>query len=126
MLDEPNVIQGLQCYWRSSFLDEILDDLIDAIVDQAARFTSPLSALLFVYMHGAATRVPPAANTWARGAWDAFSRTSMMAFPNINHLDGDERPEQVGASYGSNLQRLRTIKETFDPANTFRMNPNIT
>ena len=36
MLDEPNAIHGLQRYWRSSFLDEISDDLIDAVVDQAA------------------------------------------------------------------------------------------
>ena len=35
------------------------------------------------------------------------------------------RPEQVRASYGSNLDRLRRLKTTYDPANVFRMNPNI-
>ena len=63
---------------------------------------------------------------WARSAWDAFSPHLHDAVSYINHLNGDERPEQVRASYGRNLQRLRTIKQTFDPANTFRMNPNIT
>ena len=48
------------------------DGLIDAIVDQAARFTSPLSALLFFYMHGAATRVPVDDTAFAarRPQWD--------------------------------------------------------
>jgi Berberine and berberine like len=64
--------------------------------------------------------------TWARSAWDAFSPHLHDAVSYINHLNGDERPEQVRASYGSNLQRLRTIKHTFDPFNAFRMNPNIT
>ena len=72
MLDEPNAIHGLQRYWRSSFLDQISDDLIDAVVDQAAQFSSPLSALLFFYMHGAATRVPADATAFAarQPMWD--------------------------------------------------------
>ena len=57
MLDEPNAIHGLHRYWRSAFVEMISDDLIDAVVDQASRFSSPLSALLFFYLHGA-TRVP--------------------------------------------------------------------
>jgi FAD/FMN-containing dehydrogenase len=153
MLDEPNAIHGLQRYWRSSFLDELPDDLIDAVVDQAARFTSPLSALLLFYMHGAATRVPPEATAfsirrpmwdfdaigqwhdpgendihtaWARRAWDAFTPHLGAGVSYINHFNGDERPEQVRASYGSNVERLRTIKQRYDPTNAFRMNPNIT
>ena len=43
----------------------------------------------------------------------------------INHLSGDERPEKVRASYGANLDRLRQLKASYDPANMFRMNPNI-
>jgi hypothetical protein len=58
LLDEPNAIHGLHRYWRSAFVDVISDDLIDVVVDQASRFSSPLSALLFFYVHGAATRIP--------------------------------------------------------------------
>ena len=152
MLDEPNAIHGLHRYWRSAFVDVISDDLIDAIVDQASRFSSPLSALLFFYMHGAATRVPVDATAfsarrplwdfdaigqwteltesddhtaWVRTAWDVFAPHLGDGSGYINHLSGDERPEQVRASYGSNLARLRQLKATYDPANTFRMNPNI-
>ena len=128
MLDEPNAIHGLQRYWRSSFLDAISDELIDAIVDQAAQFSSPLSALLFFYMHGAATRVPADATAfaarspmwdfdavgqwvdplendthtaWARSSWDAFSPHLGDAVSYINHLNGDEVPEKIRASYGT-------------------------
>jgi FAD/FMN-containing dehydrogenase len=153
MLDEPNAIHGLQRYWRSSFLDAISDDLITAVVEQAAQFSSPLSALLFFYMHGAATRVPADATAfaarapmwdfdavgqwidplendthtaWAKTSWDAFSPHLGDAVSYINHLNGDEVPEKIRASYGSNHARLREIKQRYDPTNVFRVNPNIT
>jgi FAD/FMN-containing dehydrogenase len=152
MLDDPNAIHGLHRYWRSAFVDVISDDLIDAIVDHASRFSSPLSALLFFYLHGVATRVPADATafsarrplwdfdavgqwselkesdrhtSWVRTAWDEFAPHLGDGSGYINHLSGDERPEQVRSSYGSNLARLRRLKAAYDPANTFRMNPNI-
>ena len=103
-------------------------------------------------MHGAATRVPVDATafsarrplwdfdaigqwteltesddhtSWVRTAWDVFAPHLGDGSGYINHLSGDERPEQVRASYGSNLARLRQLKATYDPVNTFRMNPNI-
>ena len=59
MLDAPNAEHGLHRYWRSAFTEQISDRLIDAAVEGAASFTSPLSALIFFYMHGAATRPLP-------------------------------------------------------------------
>jgi len=46
--------------------------MIDALVEAAGAFSSPLSALLFFYMHGAATRVPVAETAFAarRPQWD--------------------------------------------------------
>src|SRR3954447_927507 len=58
LLDEPNAIDGLHRYWRSAFTRQISDGLIDVLTDTAASFTSPLSAMVFFYVHGAATRVP--------------------------------------------------------------------
>jgi hypothetical protein len=152
MLDEPNAINGLHRYWRSAFVDTSSDELIDAVIDQAAQFSSPLTALLFFYVHGVATRVPADATafsarrpmwdfdavgqwaelaesdrhtTWVRSAWDAFAPFLGDGTGYINHLSGDEPPEQVRASYGSNLARLRQLKATYDPTNVLRMNPNI-
>jgi hypothetical protein len=40
-------------------------------------------------------------------------------------MAGDERPERVRASYGKNYERLVALKHKYDPANFFRLNPNI-
>ena len=152
MLDEPNAVNGLHRYWRSAFTDAITDDLIDAVVEQASQFSSPMSALLFFYLHGAAARVPAAATafsarrplwdfdaigqwaevgesdrhtSWVRAAWSSFE-PHLDGSGYINHISDDDKPEKVRASYGSNLDRLRALKLRHDPANVFRMNPNIT
>jgi hypothetical protein len=72
MLNAPNAEHGLHRYWRSAFTEQISDELIDAVVDGAARFSSPLSALIFFDMHGAATRPLPTETAFAarRAQWD--------------------------------------------------------
>src|SRR5262245_31384819 len=72
MLDAPNAEHGLHRYWRSAFTEQISDDLIKVMVEGAARFSSPLSALLFFHIHGAITRVPASETAFgARGVqWD--------------------------------------------------------
>jgi FAD/FMN-containing dehydrogenase len=151
VLDEPNAVDGLQRYWRSAFTDWLSDGFIDTAVDYAARFSSPLSAMLFFYMHGAATRVAADATAfsardaqwdfdvighwidptesdrhidWLRGAWSGLE-PHLQGSGYINHLSADDRPEKVRASYGSNHDRLRRLKATYDPTNLFCMNPNI-
>jgi FAD/FMN-containing dehydrogenase len=151
MLDEPNATHGLHRYWRSAFTEEISDAVIDALVGAAASFSSPLSALLFFYMHGAATRVPPTATAfaarrpqwdfdvigqWTEGAHSArhtawvrelWSRLEphLKGSAYVNHLAEDDRPEKVRASFGDNYGRLRQIKKAYDPTNLFRINANI-
>jgi FAD/FMN-containing dehydrogenase len=151
MLDEPNATHGLHRYWRSAFTETISDALIDGLIDGAARFSSPMSALIFFYMHGAATRVGPTDTAFAarRNQWD-FDLIGQWADPSqsddhiawvkalwgelephlkgsayLNHLAADDRPEKVRASFGENYGRLRQLKHTYDPANLFRLNPNV-
>src|SRR5207249_1420224 len=64
LLDDPNATHGLQRYWRSAFTERISDELIDLLVDGASRFSSPLSAIIFFYMHGAASRAAPTATAF--------------------------------------------------------------
>ncbi len=45
-------------YWKSSFIDVLSDELIDALVEQFAGVPSPLSLLAFEHMGGAISRVP--------------------------------------------------------------------
>ena len=151
MLDEPNATHGLQRYWRSAFTEQISDELIDVMVEGASSFSSPLSALLFFYMHGAATRVSPTATAfaprktqwdfdaigqwtdagqsathtgWLRSIWTKLE-PHLKGSAYVNHLAADDRPEKVRASYGENYARLRALKAAYDPKNLFRVNANI-
>jgi FAD/FMN-containing dehydrogenase len=151
MLDEPNAVHGLQRYWRSAFTEQISDGLIDVMVDGASKFSSPLSALLFFQMHGAATRVAPTATAfaprrpqwdfdaigqwaeaaqspthiaWVRALWSELE-PHLKGSAYVNHLAADDRPEKVRASFGENYARLRTLKAAYDPKNLFRVNANI-
>ena len=151
MLDEPNAQHGLHRYWRSAFTERIDDQMIDVLIAGAARFTSPLSALIFFYVHGAATRVPVAETAFAarRAQWDfdaigqwtdgatsaehiAWVRDlwtrlepHLEGSAYVNHLAEDDRPEKVRASFGENYGRLRRLKAVYDPTNLFRINANI-
>ena len=151
ILDDPNATHGLQRYWRSAFTEQIPDDLIDVLVEGASRFSSPLSAIIFFYMHGAATRVASAETAFAprRPLWDVdlvgqwasagesadhiawvkslWGRMEphMLGTAYVNHLSSDDRPEKVRASFGGNYGRLRQVKAVYDPTNVFRMNANI-
>jgi hypothetical protein len=42
----------------------------------------------------------------------------------VNFLTADEAP-RVASAYGGNFERLRELKQRFDPHNLFRMNHNI-
>jgi FAD/FMN-containing dehydrogenase len=151
ILDDPNATHGLQRYWRSALTEAISDDLIDLLVDGASKFSSPLSAIVFFYMHGAAVRVSPTdtafaarrtqwdfdligqwANAaesashiaWVKSLWDRLEQ-HLPGRAYVNHLASDDRQEKVRASFGQNYDRLRHVKRVYDPMNLFRLNANI-
>jgi FAD/FMN-containing dehydrogenase len=151
MLDDPNATHGLQRYWRSAFTEQIPDELIHVLVDAASLFSSPLSAIIFFYMHGAATRVASDETafaprrplwdvdlvgqwasagesadhiTWVKSLWGRME-PHLLGTAYVNHLSSDDRPEKVRASFGENYGRLRQVKGVYDPTNVFRMNANI-
>ena len=152
LLDVPNAQHGLHRYWRSALTDQLSDELMEAVIDTAAKSTSPMNALIFFYMHGAGSRVPADQTAfaarrvqwdfdaigqwadpmesarhieWVRQAWDKMT-PGLGSTGYINHLAADDPPEKVRASYGTNLERLRQLKTKYDPTNFFRLNPNIT
>jgi len=151
MLDEPNAAHGLHRYWRSAFTEHISDELIDGVVKAAESFSSPLSAIIFFYMHGAATRVPAASTAfdarrtqwdvdllgqwtgpsdsvqqiaWVKDVWTTIE-PQLKGSAYVNHLASDDRPEKVRASFGENYGRLQQIKRMYDPSNLFHLNANI-
>ena len=151
MLDEPNAVHGHHRYWRSAFTERLSDDFLQVMIRGAGTFTSPMSALLMFYMHGAITRVPETATAFAarRPQWDidvigCWSNPAESAGhigwvkdlwgqlePHVkgsvyvNHLSADDNPAMVRASFGANHARLRQVKATYDPNNLFRHNSNI-
>jgi FAD/FMN-containing dehydrogenase len=142
---------GVQRYWKSSFLKELGDDLLDIMIARSTKFLSPMSNVLFFHLHGAATRVDP--NDTAFGArddqwdYDVISQwtdlaessghiqwtrdfwTAVEPFASgqvyVNHLDAEEGTTRIKAAYSRNYERLVALKNKYDPTNLFRMNQNI-
>jgi hypothetical protein len=56
MLDEAYP-KGALNYWKSHFLPDLTDAVIDTMVDAFERCPSPMSEILLEHFHGAATRV---------------------------------------------------------------------
>jgi FAD/FMN-containing dehydrogenase len=151
MLDDAFAAHGLQRYWKSALTETLSEDFIDAAIEGAKNFASPLSAIAIFRIHGAATRVDtdatafgmrqaqwdcniisqwedPADNeeqiTWTRQFWATIEpHTSDGTY--VNHIAADDKPERIRASYGPNYDRLAALKKKYDPTNMFRLNPNI-
>ena len=138
-------------YWLSSFTRGLPDALIDVVTERFASVPSTMTAILFEHFHGAVTRVAPAdtavphrepgwnllipsvwtdpaatdANIrWTRETHAALS-PHLAARRWLNYLGDDQANDAVQAAYGPNYDRLREIKQRYDPANIFHHNHNI-
>jgi FAD/FMN-containing dehydrogenase len=141
---------GIQRYWKSSFLRELGDDLIDILIERSAKFLSPMSMVLFFHLHGAAAQVgrnatafglrddqwdydvisqwtDPAESArhiqWTRDFWSAVEPFATGEV-YVNHLDAEEAT-RIRAAYGHGYERLVALKNKYDPTNLFRLNQNI-
>src|SRR5262249_2763815 len=115
-------------YWKSSYLRNLPDAAIDAVIEQANRCPSPLSAVTIEYYGAAVSRVAPEAtafahreanfNTlfvaqwkeaaedavhvqWARDCWDALNPWASGAL-YMNALSEGEGAQAVRQAYGTN------------------------
>jgi Berberine and berberine like len=144
------VPDGNQNYWKSTFLQELSDAAIDTIVTHANEATSPLTAVLVEQYGGAASRLPDDATAfgnrraeydlgiltqWVDPAdserhinWTRRFADAMAPFRSgtylLNFL-GEEGSDTIRAAFGSNYDRLATVKSKYDPTNFFRVNQNI-
>ena len=141
---------GRRHYWKSSFLDELGEDVIDVMVRLAVEKPSPWSLVVLQQLHGAAARVAPDATAfvhrrdhwdlglyamwenpadtdanveWARNGWNAL-KPYLESAVYSNNL-GDEGGNRVRDAYGQNYDRLARLKAKYDPDNVFRLNQNI-
>ncbi len=150
MLDGAFPYGEARRYWKSSFLKDLGDEVIDILVDGASSMLSPMSMVGFFHVHGAATRVgadetafglredqwdydiisqwtdPDETDMHIKWTRDFFNRVEPFTSGGVyvNHLDVDEGGRIQGA-YGDNYERLLTLKNKYDPTNLFRLNQNI-
>jgi hypothetical protein len=144
---------ALRAYWKSLYLHELGDDVIDVIAGRALDRPAPLTLVNTFHMGGAIGDVDPedtafaersapymisidgmwtdagddAANIeWVRSAYgqlEPFSNGSVY----LNFTGrADEAPSAgVDSAFGRNLLRLAEIKAEYDAANFFQLNDNI-
>ncbi len=152
MMLDAGFPKGALNYWRSSFLSELRDAAIDVLVDQFSTCPSPMSGLLLEHFHGAATRAGVSERAfphrrvgynflvvsewldpletdqhiaWARATYAAM-QPHMARGRYVNYLGEQEGEDAVASAYGPNYERLRALKDAYDPANLFHMNQNVT
>lgn len=142
---------GALNYWKSTFVREIDDGLIDLMVRRIADCPSPMTGMLLEHFHGEVTRIDPSATAvphrragfnllipslwidpattednirWTRDTFDQLEpfRADGRWF---NYFDDDEEATALNAAFGANLPRLKEVKRRYDPDNVFRHNQNI-
>ena len=143
--------RGALGYWKSSFLSDLSDGLIDAALEQFLTTPSIMNAILIEQYHGAATRVPVDATAvanreegynlllpstwldpedteaniaWTRAAYEAFTPWFRQG-RWLNYFADDEGMDATRAVYGPNYDRLVEVKRRHDPENVFHLNVNI-
>jgi FAD/FMN-containing dehydrogenase len=143
---------GLRYYWKSIYLDDLRDDLVDLLISRTADRPSPLTLLSLRHLGGAIGRVPAGATAfgdrsaefllsfdsiwespeddavniaWTRDAWEqARQHSNGKMYFNFPGLL-EEGESLLRTSYGEGYERLVALKEAYDPTNLFRLNQNI-
>jgi FAD/FMN-containing dehydrogenase len=139
-------------YWKSSFVRELPDELLDELVGRMAALGRPPGQLLIESLHGApkdrdggdgalgfrgAAFNVSAMAIWQDAALDepyiGWARDTAAAIEPwsvsggyVNYMQADEPIERVRAAFGDGaFERLRALKRRHDPDNVLRRNQNI-
>ena len=150
-LVDPLLPWGNRYYWRSTFLADLGDAAIDALIAQFSVCPSTLSLLILEHFHGAATRIGVDETafpyrceshnlliisqwlhaedddeniSWARATYDAL-RPFMAGASYLNYQTDDQTTDALEHTYGPNYARLAALKDKLDPTNFFHLNQNI-
>jgi FAD/FMN-containing dehydrogenase len=147
---DPLLTPGAYNYWKSHNFVELSDNLLDTLVNYAARLPTGECEIFIGQLGGATSRVAVDATAyphrnakfvmnvhtrwrettderrsidWAR---KLFAETAPYATGGVyvNFMPEDET-ERVSSAYGANYPRLATLKAKYDPGNMFRLNQNV-
>jgi hypothetical protein len=141
---------GIWIHSKAADVAALTDDVIDVLLEHAARTASPRSGIIAWQLGGAVGRVDELATPfgsrgsgylvdipgatdgadgfteqrdWARACWADLAPHQTGAYVNWMM---DEGPDKVREAYGAErYARLRSIKRRYDPDNVFRLNQNI-
>lgn len=147
---DPSFVPQRWYYFKSCDIAELTDEIIDITVERSLQIKSPMTSFPIWQMGGAVSRVGDdetafngrtAAFTynigactetsegfdeeraWVHGFWSALEPWHQGVY--VNFL-GDEGADRVRKSYGpEKFDRLRALKQKYDPDNFFRINQNI-
>jgi hypothetical protein len=149
---DSTVVHGWNYYWKSTYLPELRDDLVDVIARHAFSGSSPRSYVAMFHLKGAVSRVAEGATAfgnrevshamtldavWRPGeafgdrdtTWTKAFFAALGPFRDgvyVNFLGGDEDPGRVREAYGDTVyDRLVEAKTRYDPDNVFHHNQNI-
>ena len=139
-------------YWKSQFVSELPDELIDELLQRMTALERPPGQVLIESLHGAPKEADAnngavgfrraAFNISAMASWQepaldpqfiAWARDTATALRPwavsggyVNYMQADEPIERVRAAFGEEtFERLRTLKRRYDPNNVLRRNQNI-
>jgi FAD/FMN-containing dehydrogenase len=139
-------------YWKSHFVRQLPDELIDELLGRMAALGRPPGAILLESLRGGPKDVDPASA--ALGYRDAAFNVSVMASwtdPTaddehidwaretagaiepwsvsggyVNYMQADEPLDRVRSAFGpASFDRLRALKSRYDPDNILHRNQNI-
>jgi FAD/FMN-containing dehydrogenase len=139
-------------YWKSHFVRDLPDELIDLLIDCIGALGQPPGAILIESLRGAPKRIKAdgaalgyrgaafnisAMASWTSPALDdehiAWARETAAAIEPwsvsggyANYMQADEPLDRVRAAYGPEaFDRLQALKSRYDPANILHRNQNI-
>jgi FAD/FMN-containing dehydrogenase len=143
----------LQSYWKSLYLPELSDQVIELIAQKAQERPAPRMTLGTLLMGGAVNRVGPedtafsersapymvsleggwadradnpANIAWIRQTWSEIGEFGTgSTYLNFTGRADESTNVGVGDAFGKNLRRLTRVKAAYDPDNFFRLNNNI-
>ena len=144
---------GRLYYLKSNVVRRLEEAAIDQLLKWGRTMPTPLTAIAFQQLHGAASRVrsdatafphrydhhniyiEPATDDpadaakivhWGRECWDAMQPfIDRAVYVNAMEDPGGNSEQSVRDAYGSNYERLAALKERYDPSNFLTGNQNI-
>jgi FAD/FMN-containing dehydrogenase len=139
---------GQYHYWRSCFLDELTDEIIDVLADQFPAATAPPLLEIVIEHMGGAVRSGDGAFAHRSARYDvlidanwvdprdgdrciAWARDTAAALEPFGRAGGyvnyqsDDGGQGAGLAYGPAYGKLRALKARYDPGNVFQRNQNI-